>query len=977
MRLVILSWLLISTVKLSCAIYGDDAYQIDFHHALLGKPEPLATFFHRPSSTSPASLLYTLTELGVLGAVNPKDGSVVWRHRLGLNSRHYAGQASLKACQNLSIIASTLDNHLRVYNAANGRLAWEWQSNDNITFTEIISHPLNPTVAIIERLRDGAEVVRAFDAENGTLRWHFVDSSGDIGHSLIQDGREVTYISLRPSMLKGYKIRVTILNAANGHEADQDGNVILDREVPSATSILYAGRLAGLPIVVWTDKGQKTIRLGSLRHSKTFVLPFKSYEDFAIERVKVVAPSAEQRDPSIMLHMKGREKYTARIYNFDSALEVLNSTHDLPIHIGDGVYTVSFLDTDLYFLHHTRDNLSLIESKSAKTLQTWSLISNDAAVNRRDDVMTHAEAEIVRKGNSKVSVRYAHIWASGDWEMAVNGEVAWVRSEGITGVIAAAFANAAIDGSFDEDLDTEVRSNALRASYHRFRRHLNGVRSLAFWLLNWLTKQNVLLSKLASVIQIHDDRFGFAQVVIIVTKTGRVAALDLNRDGRVLWNVGFARATDKPLEHVAIKIVDNMTLIKLEDGNVIYLDVATGQTVGPERFDVVKSKHLRTPANQDRPPSRQARSETTIGLPNEVFEKVELDLVEENGSQKLKAWSVSPHRARVPIWEFGVPPRGQIVSFTRPPPHDPVASIGRVLGDRSVLYKYLNPNLLVITSLISEANVVTFYVLDTQKGEVLYSTSRSEVDVEQPISACVSENMLAFSLVCRTNDQAQGGEHRDSATYQLTIADMYTSSLPNDRGSCDNRNGPYQKLQHEYGQNCWELPHVITQTYLLREPVHHLTFSSTLQGITPRSLLGTTLYSNAIFTVPRYLIDPRRPEGRDPVAAEIEEGLFRHNSILDLDPRWFLNHKREALGFSAILTTPTLLESTSLVFAFGDYDIFGTRLSPIGTFDMLGKGFKRFQLIATVLALAVGTAVLGPMVSRGSPPASAAFDHAN
>ena len=66
---------------------------------------------------------------------------------------------------------------------------------------------------------------------------------------------------------------------------------------------------------------------------------------------------------------------------------------------------------------------------------------------------------------------------------------------------------------------------------------------------------------------------------------------------------------------------------------------------------------------------------------------------------------------------------------------------------------------------------------------------------------------------------------------------------------------------------------------------------------------------------------------------------------------------------SIVITSPSLLESTSLVFAFGTVDIFGSRVSPIGAFDILGKGFSKLQLVLTVVALAVGTTLVAPFVS--------------
>jgi hypothetical protein len=57
-----------------------------------------------------------------------------------------------------------------------------------------------------------------------------------------------------------------------------------------------------------------------------------------------------------------------------------------------------------------------------------------------------------------------------------------------------------------------------------------------------------------------------------------------------------------------------------------------------------------------------------------------------------------------------------------------------------------------------------------------------------------------------------------------------------------------------------------------------------------------------------------------------------------------------------------VVESTSLVFAYG-IDVFGTRVAPSFLFDILGKGFNKVSLVATVAGLGLGVMALGPYVS--------------
>jgi hypothetical protein len=100
---------------------------------------------------------------------------------------------------------------------------------------------------------------------------------------------------------------------------------------------------------------------------------------------------------------------------------------------------------------------------------------------------------------------------------------------------------------------------------------------------------------------------------------------------------------------------------------------------------------------------------------------------------------------------------------------------------------------------------------------------------------------------------------------------------------------------------------------------------------------------------------------RDATAAETEEGLFRYAPYFDFDGKWYLSHARDVAGIKEVLSRPTLLESTSLIFAFGS-DIYGTRATPSQAFDVLGKSFSKLQLVLTVVALGVGVAILAPMV---------------
>ncbi len=70
------------------------------------------------------------------------------------------------------------------------------------------------------------------------------------------------------------------------------------------------------------------------------------------------------------------------------------------------------------------------------------------------------------------------------------------------------------------------------------------------------------------------------------------------------------------------------------------------------------------------------------------------------------------------------------------------------------------------------------------------------------------------------------------------------------------------------------------------------------------------------------------------------------------------------LGTKSLISSPALLESTSLLFTHG-LDMFLTRgLNPSGTFDILSDRFNKPQLLLTLAVLSIGIIVARPAVQR-------------
>jgi hypothetical protein len=207
------------------------------------------------------------------------------------------------------------------------------------------------------------------------------------------------------------------------------------------------------------------------------------------------------------------------------------------------------------------------------------------------------------------------------------------------------------------------------------------------------------------------------------------------------------------------------------------------------------------------------------------------------------------------------------------------------------------------------------------------------------------------------------GTDRTIKGFQVAISDLYESPDSNDRGPLGDAT-EFSSLEPVDTPTGVPMPWVISQAYVFSQQLKSLSVTQTLQGITSRNLLAYLPESNSILAVARHILDPRRPVDRDPTAAEIEaESLMRYAPQFEIDGRGIISHELDVMGVQEILATPALVESTSLLFAYG-IDIFGTRAAPSGVFDILGKGFNKVTLVGTVVALFVGVLFLAPMVSE-------------
>ena len=178
MRLHAAALVLAACLAPASAIFEDDAYDIDFHYALLGLPKREATFFQKPYAGSKASLLYSISQNQTIGAVNPKDGALVWRQHFPSEPH---GEGHLRSGIDQDIVISAVGDRITAWSASDGRLVWETNlAGAVVEDLEILEQEdgmtINAAKDAIVLLADSTHGVKRLDGKTGQVKWTYEDT---------------------------------------------------------------------------------------------------------------------------------------------------------------------------------------------------------------------------------------------------------------------------------------------------------------------------------------------------------------------------------------------------------------------------------------------------------------------------------------------------------------------------------------------------------------------------------------------------------------------------------------------------------------------------------------------------------------------------------------------------------------------------------------------------------------------------------
>ncbi|CAG7561261.1 unnamed protein product [Fusarium equiseti] len=957
MRLSLQPLLLLVLSSLGAAVFQDEVGQIDFHHALVGVPQVETTFFHRPRKQDKASLLYTLSDVGIVGAVNPSNGAVVWRQQIADDITN--GGGFLRAAEGEHWVAAAYGSRVQAWDALTGRNVWHNEFKGEVKDLEIleITESSRKDVLVLYD-EDGTTVLRRIHGTLGQVVWEFREVAHNIPLQVSTDISKIYVVSLHGSPAS-YSLKVTALDTLTGGRLD-DFAIGTKGDVHGPKDVMFVGGNSAAPILAWTDS--------SLTKLKVNVLGSKTTQDLKLptDAVSVVihAPHLTQSQPHFLVHTRTKTGNKAEVYHTDLKTSQVSKAYELPHLSGPGAFSTSSDGANVYFARVTDDETLVVSSESHAILARW------AFKPAGDIEAVHAVAEVIKKpGTEGFAIRAAAVTKSDDWVMVRNGEVDWKRPEGLSAAVAAVWADVPGTENLAKALEEEAHTNPLSAYIHRVTRHIDDLQYLPEYLFSLPERfiSSVSGGEIVSKKEgLHRDTFGFNKLIVLATRRGRMYGLSTEHKGQVVWSKSVL--PQSPGETLEVKGMyakdEGVVTLRGAKGEYVAIKSDTGDVV-----EVMPAGSLPRVASTVVVDSPAGKWLLPVGTNGEVgpvpagFTPAETIVVRGEGEtlKGLKFVEANNKVTEEEVWQLQLFRGQKIVEIAKPDAHDPIASIGRVLADRRVSYKYLNPNTIVVAAMDEASSSLSVQLIDTISGQVLAAQSYAGVDSTKPISCTMAENWYACTFFGRYT--LEDGSKRSIQGYQIVINDLYESSSPNDRGPLGDAEtfSPLKPVDSPDGPG---LPWVESQAYVVSQPLDHLSVTQTRQGIANRYVLAYLPEAHSIAGLGRQILDARRPVGRDSTPAEKEaEGLVQYAPNIEIDPRSVISHQRNVLGVKNILATPVIVESTTLIVAYG-VDIFGTRLAPSGMFDILGDGFNKSTLILTVVSLLAGVLFLSPMVRR-------------
>ena len=460
------------------------------------------------------------------------------------------------------------------------------------------------------------------------------------------------------------------------------------------------------------------------------------------------------------------------------------------------------------------------------------------------------------------------------------------------------------------------------------------------------------------------DSFGLKKMIVLATNTGKFFGID-TLTGEVVWslfNQDFAINTSRNQESVELLLTkqsdedasESRAVAIHSSGVVISFNPITGDLV--EKKKILNS--IRQIARTEILTEEQGRGVIILDAqdrvhiyPERLVEQVKTDIgkyyitVVEQSPPILNGYKLSASaNSIVPeqVWTLPLPESEKIVHLGVKRIDEETHSPARVLGDRGILYKYVNPNLIAIMTEGTSGDAcqpeqsINIYLVDGVTGALIHSKHHPKS--RGPSKMVHTENWIVYSYF-----------NAKSRRTEISSFEMF-------EGTQQVNSSAFSSLTRSHIK-----PKLIEhKSFIFPSGINAMVDTVTLRGMTNKHVI-VALPSGGLLEIPKIFLDSRRPLVMLP--EHREEGLVPYMPELPIPSESMLNYDQTLLAVRRIVTSPAILESTSLVFAYG-LDLFFTRVRPSKGFDILKDDFDHLFIAAVLIFFVVASLVSKYLAQR-------------
>mmetsp|Transcript_84401 Transcript_84401/g.176661 ORF Transcript_84401/g.176661 Transcript_84401/m.176661 type:complete len:1037 (+) Transcript_84401:1-3111(+) len=961
----------LAVLPTSEALYEDEVGQYEWAYQQIGRPTAVGF-------AEGADKLFVASEAGVLASVALKDGSLSWRRWAD-----QAGGMKLLKVAGRTLVTVSDKNLVQSWKSSSGDLIWQKQYDNTSPVLDLILSTRASKQSMI--------LVRQGEVESrsllGTSEWSWTlpEGSGRLWASVVS-GNSICVVAAEAdgSHVQGLKISLSTqqiesssdLPQAIGTGLRRGAFIVVDGFVVSQVK----EKLTAAPICGGTESSLE--------------LPSTSFKLLPWQRTAGVFAVSDGSSTLVLGLDEAQGLRKLRSFDGEAVVGPISSLHE-----DEGTQPVAVA-------------LTKEEGTQVQLMDPDSGNVQPAMMMKGYSVKDHGKVCLVLM-HEMASNHHRIAITGADYSLVLfeNSAVRWLREEALSAILQAAFysRSAAATLADRRNRPAEEASQGLGALVTQLTHIVQEPAKIVSAFAEWVTPTRRTSSRdhhllpgavvPSSAEELRD--FGADKLVIAVSAARKMFAMEATTS-EVVWmkylgDGGCVAGSDdcnpilRLLPSAASPVSELLVLLPMAGTGpkAIWFDPLTGAVQkeqqlpagtsmrhGGALLPLTSTRSIELPSDCEVQPfvlvddslkvHMLPDSPSTERIASEHNEKLFFYEVDKK-SHSVQGYAIRG-KEMAQLWnvELGGDGKESIVADATPEHREWAHVPVYIKGDSTILYKYINTNMLVVATEeffgLENNTALNLYVLDTITGQVLHQ-SRVPGGA-QPVHLVACDNWVVMHY-----------QNPKRTRFELLVVEFYQAKA--DDGPWDIIFGGAKTHNHSISAHYLESPVPLQQTYIFQAGVTAITTTATGKGVTPRSII-MGLTTEHLMRVSKDVLNPRRPypapaaatatpaggKVKTPVPSQFaptkEENLPPYAAVLPLRAQDALTHSHPMPKVRGIISSPSGLESTSMVFSYG-LDLFFVPVQSAKAYDVLSPGFNYVLLylsVAVVVALWASTSYL-------------------